>query len=218
MNPNRIALSCLVLALCAAPARAQSPAPQPDAPPAVNEAGDDIAALLFADALGPPPGPEDGMLAANAPGAGPGTGMRDRGMGSGGGAGGMAPWMRGARRGALAARMRGLDLSKEQRERLADIRDAQQRRAVQMGADLRIAQLDLRKAMRAERPDRAAIDTQVERAAQLRGELMKSRVHAMLEAQGVLTPAQREKLRQPPARGMRDEGTAPARPRQQNRR
>jgi Spy/CpxP family protein refolding chaperone len=89
-----------------------------------------------------------------------------------------------------------LNLSDDQRTRLADIRDRQTRAAIPIRSDLEIAGLDLRKLMRADKPDQKAIDAQIDKMAGLRARLQKSRVASMLEARAVLTPAQQKTLRE----------------------
>jgi Spy/CpxP family protein refolding chaperone len=91
--------------------------------------------------------------------------------------------------------MRQLDLNTEQREKIADLRDRQQRRAIQKRADLRIAGLDLRKLMRAEHADRVAINRQIDTISRIKTELRKSQVETLLDMREVLTPEQQKKLR-----------------------
>ncbi len=97
-----------------------------------------------------------------------------------------------------------LNLTDDQQAKLADIHDRQARRAIPIQGDLRIAALDLRKVMRADKPDQRAIDAQIDKIASLRASLQKSRVASMLEARSVLTPAQQKLMRE--ARGMRMRG------------
>jgi len=89
-----------------------------------------------------------------------------------------------------------LNLTDDQRTRLADIRDRQARAAIPIRSDLEIAGLDMRKLMRADKPDSKAIDAQIDKMAGLRARLQKSRVASMLEARAVLTPAQQKILRE----------------------
>lgn len=63
-------------------------------------------------------------------------------------------------------------------------------------SDLRIASLDLRKLMRADRPDPRAIDAQIDRIASLRATLHKAQVASMLDARALLTPAQQKLMRE----------------------
>ena len=92
-------------------------------------------------------------------------------------------------------RMRELDLSKEQQEKIADLREKQAYRAIRMRADLQSARLDLRRLMRAEKADRVAINRQIDRLAQMRAELAKARVGTMLDIRSLLSPEQRERAR-----------------------
>ena len=168
-----IALGC---AMAAATALAQErPAPEPgeDAPGMEQEAhGHGEAGAL------------DDLLAADIGGGGAMRhGMR-RGPGMG-------------RRGPARAELREkLNLTDTQKERLADIRDRHARAAIPIQGDLRIASLDLRKLMRADKPDQRAIDAQIDRMASLRASLQKARVAGQLEARAVLTPAQQKIMRE----------------------
>lgn len=130
-------------------------------------------------------------------GGGPGFG-RGRGMGSGPGMGrgrGAGPGMRhGTGRGGMFAALRALDLSDAQRKRVEDLGERHQRRAIQSRADLQTARLDLRKLMRADTPDRRAIETQIDRIAGLRAGLEKDRAGMLLDVRALLTPEQREQL------------------------
>lgn len=126
-------------------------------------------------------------------GGGPGMGMgMGRGMGRGMRAGrpgfgrgrGMGPGMM----------LRGLDLTEDQQKHIADIRDAQMRKAIQARADLRIAHLDLHRLMRAESPSQRAIEVQIDKIGAMRTALQKSRVAAMFRVRAVLTPDQLKKL------------------------
>jgi Spy/CpxP family protein refolding chaperone len=140
---------------------------------------------------------------------GPG-GMGRWGMGPGGR--GMGPGMR--RRGPggppnLERLAQRLGLSDAQRARLEDIRDRQQRRDIQARADLAIARLDLRKAMKADKPELSAINSQIDKLARMRADLAKSRVASHLEARAVLTPEQQKQMKELRERGPRmgmDEG------------
>src|SRR5512134_1599118 len=98
----------------------------------------------------------DLLLAADvAPGPGAGAAAMGRGMGPGPG--------RGMRRGpggeGAAALREKLNLTEDQKSKLADIRDRRARAAIPIEGDLRIAGLDLRKLMRADKPDQRAIET-----------------------------------------------------------
>ena len=92
--------------------------------------------------------------------------------------------------------MRELNLTAEQREKIAGIREAQAKKAIRARADIRLAAIDLKKLIRSEHPDQAAIDREIDAVAGLRAELRKSQVQSMLQLRSVLTPAQRSKLRE----------------------
>jgi len=91
--------------------------------------------------------------------------------------------------------MEQLDLTSQQKQKVAEIRDRQQRAAIEQRARIQIARLDLQRLMRADAPDREAVLRQVDEIAKLTTELRKSQVGAMLDVRAVLTPAQRGKLR-----------------------
>jgi Spy/CpxP family protein refolding chaperone len=184
----------LCLAPLAGTARAQErPAPAPEQ---IGERGDEgpgdldgieamdgLELLLATDVAGGP---------GHAPGGALGPGPGDMGPGGRGGPG----MRRGAGGKGVEELREKLNLTEDQKSKLADIRDRQTRAAIPIEADLRIAGLDLRKLMRAERPDQSAIDAQIDRVAGLRARLQKSHVASMLEARSVLTPAQQKLLRE----------------------
>ena len=89
-----------------------------------------------------------------------------------------------------------LDLSKEQRERIGDLREKHERAAIRMRADLETARLDLRRLTRAEKADRMAINRQIDRIAQQHADMQKARVGTMLDMRGLLTPEQQERARE----------------------
>jgi Spy/CpxP family protein refolding chaperone len=138
----------------------------------------------------------------------PGCGMKD-GMGKGMEGGPMSgPGMRagamggpgmGAGRGAMM--LRGLDLTADQQKKVEIIHERQARLMVQAQADIRIATMDLQQLMRAERPDKAKIDAQIDRLAQLRAEMQKSHTAILLEVRALLTPEQLKKFQAGPMGG-----------------
>jgi Spy/CpxP family protein refolding chaperone len=87
------------------------------------------------------------------------------------------------------------DLSAGQQKRLADLRERNQRAAVERRAELRLATMDLRRLMRDGSADQAEIDAQIDRIAGMRAELRKARAATMLEMRSVLTPEQLERWR-----------------------
>jgi len=88
-----------------------------------------------------------------------------------------------------------LALTGEQEAKLAEIRDRRERKAIPIQGDLRLAALDMRKLMRADKPDPRAIDMVIDKRASLRAALEKSRVASELEVRAVFTAAQQKVLR-----------------------
>lgn len=192
----------LCLAPLAGTARAQErPAPEPETIAEGPDEGfadldgmdemDDLN-LLLAPVVTAEAGPGPGGAMGPGPG-GMGPGGR-RGPGGRMGPGGQGP----------DGLREKLNMTDDQKTKLADIHDRQVRRAIPIQGDLRIAALDLRKVMQADKPDQPAINAQIDKIALLRASLQKSRVASMLEARSVLTPAQQKLLRE--ARGMRMRG------------
>jgi Spy/CpxP family protein refolding chaperone len=114
-----------------------------------------------------------------------GQGMRARGRGM----------SHGMRRG-YGMGLRGLDLTDAQRKRIDEIVDRQMRQSIKARAELRIAQLDLRKLMRADTPDKRAIDAQIDRIGVMSSGMKKARVGVMFEVRTVLTPEQLQELKE----------------------
>jgi Spy/CpxP family protein refolding chaperone len=98
--------------------------------------------------------------------------------------------------------LESLKLSDAQRTKIDDLRDDAVRSTARTEADLQIAELDLRKVVESDHPDRAAVEDAIERVAALRTTLFKARVSSWIAFRGVLTPAQRTQLRSlgPPQR------------------
>jgi Spy/CpxP family protein refolding chaperone len=155
----------------------------------------------------PQRGPRAGQQCCPQAGMAPGRGMGGRAgdseWGPGFGAGPEAGF--GAAPGLEA--MEKLDLTQAQREKLADLHERVMKQQIQTQADLRIAQMDLQKLMRAESPDGRAIDAQIDKIAGLRASIQKARVEARLAARTVLTPEQQKQLKE--VRGSMPQGMRP---------
>ena len=125
----------------------------------------------------------------------PGCGMKGemgRGMAGGPMCGpGMGPGM-GAGHGAMM--LKELDLTAAQEKKVEALHEKQARLMVQNQADIRIATMDLQQLMRAESPDKAKIDAQIDKLAQLRAGMQKSRTATLLEVRALLTPEQLKKF------------------------
>jgi Spy/CpxP family protein refolding chaperone len=129
------------------------------------------------------------------------------------GPGGMGPGMRHGggrmfnRRGAMGMRLRlaQLDLTDAQRTKLRDLHEAQARKAIQRRADMQLARMDLRKLMRADKPDVGAVNAQIDKIARMQAEGMKAAFETRIQARAVLTPEQLKKLQAPMDPMMRHE-------------
>ena len=99
------------------------------------------------------------------------------------------------RGGPGAEAMAALKLSDTQKDRMRDIHDRQRRESIRARADLEIAALDLRKLVDNDRPDRAAINAQIDKMAARRADLRKAEVGSMIEAREVLTAQQRQQMK-----------------------
>lgn len=87
-----------------------------------------------------------------------------------------------------------LSLTRDQRDRLRGIHERERREAIPLVAAVELARLDLEQAMRAEPPQRAAVDAAVERLHDAQGALFRRRVGAALDQRAVLTAQQRRIL------------------------
>jgi len=181
-----------------------------------------LAAVALAQSPPPPPAPhapsmaddEDGLYAWDDDGGAGDADMEWMPPGDEGGGPGRpgfgGPWS-GGRWGAghrmvdrvrIRARLaEELNLTSDQRSRMAEIRERAEKRRIQATADLRIAAVDLRHLVRSERPDRRAIDAQIDRLATMRASLMKAQIGTRLEMRSILTPEQERKLRDGIGRG-----------------
>jgi Spy/CpxP family protein refolding chaperone len=90
-----------------------------------------------------------------------------------------------------------LDLSDAQRTRLRDLHEAHARKAIQRRADMQLARMDLRKLMRADRPDAGAVNAQIDRLARMHAEALKAAFEMRMQARAVLTPEQLKQLQEP---------------------
>ena len=97
---------------------------------------------------------------------------------------------------ARKAPMAALELSAEQRAKLESLNLERARKTAQLRADLKVARLDLRAAMRQDNPDPDQVNTRVEAVNKARSLLLESRISHRLKVNGVLTPEQRNKLRE----------------------
>lgn len=120
------------------------------------------------------------------PGYGPGYGP---GMGGGPGYGGGRGFGQG---GGLAA----LNLSSEQREKIATIQEENRKANWNAMGQLRSEQFKLRQMYNADKIDSAAVSEQQKKVDELRRQMLKSRLDAHNQVSAILTPEQRKQFRQ----------------------
>jgi len=174
------ALAAFVVFAVAPAARAQGPGP--DGPAIVEVDGDDDFGAEF----------DDGPLAMG--GMHEMHGMDGMSGGRGGMGHGMGRGMHGGMGGRHAEMMEKLKLTPQQKEKMADLRDAQQRKMIGIRGGLAEARLDMRKLMRADVPSQAQIDATIDRMAKLRADAQKSRIATHLAMRGLLTDSQRKTM------------------------
>jgi len=87
-----------------------------------------------------------------------------------------------------------LGLEAPQVERLRQIALETEKANVKIRAEIEVRSIELREALRAEKPDRGEILKKVQEISDLRGGMMKQDVEAILAAKSVLTPEQQRKV------------------------
>jgi Spy/CpxP family protein refolding chaperone len=87
-----------------------------------------------------------------------------------------------------------LRLEDSQVERLRQIVLEAEKANVKIRAEIEVRSIELREALRADKPDRDEILKKVQEIADFRGEMMKHNVQAILAAKAVLSPDQQRKL------------------------
>jgi len=87
-----------------------------------------------------------------------------------------------------------LGLEGAQVERLRKIVLATEKANVKADAEMELRRIDLREALRADKPDRDEILKKVQEISDLHGEMMKHNVEAILAAKTVLSPEQQKKI------------------------
>jgi len=87
-----------------------------------------------------------------------------------------------------------LGLEDPQVERLRQIVLETEKANVKIRAEIEVRRIELREALRADKPDRDEILKKVQEISDLRGEMMKHNVEAILAAKAVLSPEQQRKV------------------------
>jgi Spy/CpxP family protein refolding chaperone len=88
-----------------------------------------------------------------------------------------------------------LGLTDPQVDRLRQILVEAEKSGVKTRADIAVRGIELRELLRADKPDRDAVMKKVQELSDLRGQMMKQRIEALLAAKSVLTPEQQKKIR-----------------------
>lgn len=158
-------------------------------------------ALAQRDRPEPAPGPEFGTGNMPAGPLGPRSRMLRRGFrgarrGVPAGPRRLGPVGRGGLLGALNRPdvQRELALTEDQRKKLDDVAFNANKARIQEQANLQVHRLELARLMRADNPDRAAIDKKLQDISQAQLALSRATTNAVLDGRGVLTKQQRDKL------------------------
>jgi len=149
-----------------------------------------VGAVAAAFAQGPGPG--------GGPGYGPGYGPGMMGGGYGPGMmGGYGPgYGRGGRGFGPGGGLAALDLSAEQRDKIAAIQEENRRKNWDAMGQVRAEQFKLRQMFNADKIDSNAVAEQQKKVDELRRQMLKSRVDARNQVAAILTPEQRKQFRQ----------------------
>ena len=103
--------------------------------------------------------------------------------------------------------MEALNPTAEQREKFKAMHLGHQKEMAQLRADLQVARLDLRAAVDVDEPASAQVKAAVTKVNEARSQILENRVGHGIAIKGILTPEQREKMRDlrmdRPARGGR---------------
>jgi len=153
-------------------------------------------ASLAPAAMGPGGMGGGGMASSHQPGQGM---MMGPGMMGGAGDPGMGRMRRGSgfERPLISEILEAKDqlgLTGEQEKKLRSIRAEFEKEAARRGADIQVAEVDLRELLAEDAPDLGRIETQVKQIAALRGDLRFARIKALREGRAVLSKEQWEKF------------------------
>jgi Spy/CpxP family protein refolding chaperone len=88
-----------------------------------------------------------------------------------------------------------LGLADQQTSQLRQIVVNTEKSSIKTRADIAVREIELRELLRSDNPDREAVLKKVQELSNLRGEMMKQHVEALLAAKSVLTPEQQKEIR-----------------------
>lgn len=89
-----------------------------------------------------------------------------------------------------------LNLTDDQVARLRQLVTNTEKANIETRAKVAVAGIDLRQLMQSDKPNQAAVMKKVQQIVDLRGQIMKTNVQALLQAKTILTPEQQDKIRQ----------------------
>lgn len=92
--------------------------------------------------------------------------------------------------------MERLKLSDDQKNQIEKLRTDFQKQQISQRAKVQTAAVELRQLLRAENPDKAAIEKKINEVSQLRAQLQTARVNHMLNVRKILTPEQQKMIRE----------------------
>ena len=90
---------------------------------------------------------------------------------------------------------RDLGLTDEQKNKMQEIRMASQKEMIRLGADLRIARLELEEVIRQSSPKPEDVKARLAVLSAAQGKMLEKRVNLRLEMKKILTPEQQEKVK-----------------------
>jgi Spy/CpxP family protein refolding chaperone len=88
-----------------------------------------------------------------------------------------------------------LGLTDQQANQLRQIVVGAEKSSIKTRADMAVREIELRELLRSDNPDRETVLKKVQEISNLRGEMMKQHIEALLAAKSVLTPEQQKKIR-----------------------
>ncbi|MEJ2010380.1 MAG: Spy/CpxP family protein refolding chaperone [Acidobacteriota bacterium] len=89
-----------------------------------------------------------------------------------------------------------VNLTDDQASRLRQLVTNTEKSNIETRAKMATARIDLRQLLMTDKPDQDAVMKKVQEISDLRGQMMKTSVQALLEAKTILTPEQQTKIRQ----------------------
>ncbi len=89
-----------------------------------------------------------------------------------------------------------LNLSDEQKQKLAAIHRQEAKERIRLNAERQIARIELQELLQSDRPDQAAVDRKIDQLADLNRQMTQNRLHSLLASRSVLTKEQWAALHQ----------------------